>query len=67
MKQGTVLGPLLCYVNSVKINEIGEGRTNITPECQVYVVSICRRDVMVAGSKECIEAKGKNLRAMETF
>ena len=65
VKQGTIFGPIMCCVNSVKVNEMQESTaTVITPELQLKGLAYVD-DVMAAGNREHIEAVGRNLREME--
>ena len=65
VKQGTVYGPLLCCVNSVKVNEMSENtQVHLTPQVEVGAMAYVD-DIMGAGSKDLIENVGKNLAEME--
>lgn len=65
VKQGTVFGPVLCCINSAKINEMKEKAvTHISPN--VYTEALAYvDDILAVGSKEHIEKVGKNLLEME--
>ena len=65
VKQGTIFGPLMCYVNSAKINDMKEMVvTHLTPELYIGALAYVD-DIMAAGSKETVERVGKNLRRTE--
>ena len=65
VKQGKIFGPLMCCVNSAKINDMKEKAvTHLTPELYTSALAYVD-DIMAAGSKETVESVGKNLRRME--
>ena len=65
MKQGTVFGPQLCCVNSVKVNKMSSKTvTCITPEIKLEAM-VYVDDIIGAGEKEHIERVGRNLADME--
>ena len=65
VRQGTIFGPVLCCVNSVKINEVGERVVMyITPEISIGALAYVD-DIMAAGSKDTVEKIGNKLRTME--
>ena len=65
VKQGTVLGPLLCCGSTEKVNDIGPKKaTTISPELDIEALTFVD-DILGAGSKECVENTVKSLRKME--
>ena len=65
VKQGTVFGPIMCCVNSQKVNNMEEKNiTLISPSLHVEAMSYVD-DIMGAGRQEQIEVLGRNLRQME--
>lgn len=66
VKQGTIYGPLLCCINSSKINDMTECTSSyITPTLQVGALAYVD-DIMAAGDRKQIEKVGKNLKEMES-
>ena len=65
MKQGTILGPILCCSSTAKVNTIGrKTKTVITPEANIEAL-INVDDIGAAGTVKSIEEVGKNLALME--
>ena len=66
VKQGTVLGPQLCCVETDQINKIGENQEKMVGE-QMVGILVFVDDVMSAGTAEDIKKAIRNFGAMETF
>ena len=65
VRQGTIMGPILCTVETDKINAIGETSiTNIGPELPIKNL-IYVDDIAGIGTKDSIETVGRNLMVME--
>ena len=66
VKQGTVLGPQLCCVETDQINKIGENQEKLVGEEMVGIL-IFVDDVMSAGTAEEIRKAIRNFGEMETL
>ena len=65
VKQGTVLGPQLCCVETDQINKLGENQEHMVGE-QMVGILVFVDDVMAAGTAEVIRKAIRNFRTMET-
>ena len=66
VKQGTVLGPQLCCVETDQINKIGENQEKMVGD-QMVGILVFVDDVMAAGTVEEIRKAIRNFRAMESL
>ena len=66
VKQGTVLGPQLCCVETDQINKIGENQEKMVGD-QMVGILVFVDDVMRAGGAEEIRRAIRNFAAMETL
>ena len=65
VKQGTILGPIMCCSSTAKVNTIGrKTKTVITPEANIEAL-IYVDEIGAAGTVKSIEEVGKNLALME--
>lgn len=65
VKQGTVLGPLLCCVSTQKINEVGPANVTIlSPEVSTQALTYVD-DIAGVGSKESVERVIESIAEME--